>query len=189
MKKISLVILFTFTIAAAFAQAEKLKDIKQGTVLQLDAYTQGQSYPILLTVTSIRGDELIFTYDFMGSMAGKFINSKANFEKGVRFNWDQPIADEERKVPEDQTLLVVSRTALNDLKTKKQCVYNDQTLVLKEITSGQEISVGGIQIDVVYAESADGNTKYWILNNDLYPVLMKLTGNPAGIDIEVKMFK
>jgi hypothetical protein len=189
MKNVFLVFLCSFAIATASAQAVKLKEIKQGTVLHLDAYTQGQTYPLLLTVTSISNEELIFTYDFMGSMSGKFINSKANFEKGVKFNWDQPIADEERKVPDDQTLLVLSRTALKDLKSKKQCAFNEQTLVLKDLPAGQELSLGGLQLDAVYAESADGGTKYWILNNDLYPVLLKLTGNPGGIDIEIKEFK
>lgn len=177
------------TVLVADAQQEKIKDIKQGTIIQLDASTQGQIYPLLLTVTSISADELVFSYDIMGSMTGKFINSKANFEKGVRFNWDEPVAGEERKVPEDQTLLVVSRTALKELKTNKKCTYNNQALVLKDLPAGQELSVGGTQIDIIYAESEDGSTKYWILNNDAYPVLMKLKGNPIGIDLDFKEFK
>jgi len=51
------------------------------------------------------------------------------------------------------------------------------------------VVVGSAQIDVIYAESEDGNTKYWILNNDAYPLLMKLNGNPGGIDIDVTSFK
>ncbi len=189
MKKVLLGFLSILSVATAGAQAQKLKEIKQGTVLQLDASTQGQTYPLVLTVTSISNDELVFSYDFMGSATGKFINGKGNLEKGVRFNWDQPVPGEERKVPDDQTLLMFSRTALKDLKSNKKCSFNEQTLILKDIPAGQELSIGGTQIDVVYAESEDGSTKFWILNNDAYPVLMKLTGNPGGIDIEVKEFK
>lgn len=189
MRKIVLSILGTIALYAANAQMVKLKDIKQGTIIQMDASTQGQIYPLVLTVTSISSDELVFSYDIMGSMTGKFINGKGNFEKGVRFNWDEPITGEERRVPDEQTLLVFSRTALKDLKTNKKCTFNDQALVVKDLQAGQELSIGGSQIDVVYAESEDGSTKYWILNNDAYPVLMKLTGNPGGIDIEVKEYK
>ena len=189
MRKLLLGIGCMMTLLLANAQQAKLKEIKQGTVMHLNASTQGQIYPLILTVTSLSADELVFSYDIMGSMTGKFINGKANFEKGVRFNWDEPITGEERKVPDDQTLLVFSRTALKELKTNKKCTFNDQALVLKEIPAGQELTVGGIQIDAIYAESEDGNTKYWILNNDAYPVLMKLNGNPGGIDIEVKEYK
>jgi hypothetical protein len=189
MRKILLGILGTITLFAANAQTAKLKEIKQGTILQLDASTQGQIYPLVLTVTSISSDELVFSYDIMGSMTGKFINGKGNFEKGVRFNWDEPITGEERRVPDDQTILVFSRTVLKDLKTNKKCTFNDQALVLKDQQAGKELAIGGTLIDIVYAESEDGNTKYWILNNDAYPVLMKLTGNPGGIDIEVKEYK
>ncbi len=189
MRKLMIGFVCMMTMLMANAQQAKFKDIKQGTILQLDASTQGQIYPMLLTVTSISDDELVFSYDIMGSMTGKFINSKANFEKGLRFNWDQPVSGEERKVPEDQTLLVISRTALKELKTNKKCTFNDQTLVLKDLAAGQELSVSGKQIDIIYAESEDGSTKYWILNNDAYPILMKLTGNPIGIDLDVKEYK
>jgi hypothetical protein len=189
MRKISLGILGIMSLFAANAQMAKLNDIKQGTIFRMEAFTQGQIYPLMLTVSSLSADELVFSYDIMGSMTGKFINGKGNFEKGVRFNWDEPITGEERKVPDEQTLLVFSRTALKDLKTNKKCTFNDQALVLKDLQAGQELIISGSQIDVVYAESEDGSTKYWILNNDAYPVLMKLTGNLGGIDIEVKEYK
>jgi hypothetical protein len=189
MRKLMIGFICLMTLMMANAQQVKFKDIKQGTIIQLDASAQGQIYPLLLTVTSVSADELVFSYDIMGSMTGKFINSKGNFEKGVRFNWDEPIAGEERKVPDDQTLLVISRTALKELKTNKKCSFNDQTLVLKDMAAGQELTVGDTQVDIIYAESEDGSTKYWILNNDAYPVLMKLKGNPIGIDIEFKEYK
>ena len=61
--------------------------------------------------------------------------------------------------------------------------------MLKDLPAGAELTINNIQIDIVYAESADGATKYWILNNDLFPVVMKLEGNPGGIDLLVKDFK
>lgn len=180
---------FCFSVLFAGAQTAKIKDIKVGTVIKLDVNTQGQTYPLTLTTSSVTADELVFSFDLMGSMSGKFINGKGNFEKGIRFNWDQPFASEERTVPDDQTLLVISRTVLKELKTNKKSAFNDQTLLLKDLPTGQELSIGGTQIDVVYAESEDGGTKYWILNNDAYPVILKLSGNPAGIDVELKDFK
>jgi len=62
-------------------------------------------------------------------------------------------------------------------------------LLRKEIPAGQELSSGGTQIDVIYAESENGSTKYWVLNNDAYPLLLKLSGNPGGIDVVMTGFK
>jgi len=189
MQKIFLGLICLLSMITAVAQDVKQKEIKLGTIVRLDINTQGQTYPLTVTVSSISTDQLIFSYEFIEGITGKFINGKGNMEKGLRFNWDQPVAGEERKVPDEQTLLMMSRTAFKDLKTNKKCSFNDQAIILKDLPAGQELTVGSAQIDVIYAESEDGNTKYWILNNDAYPLLMKLTGNPGGIDIDVKEFK
>jgi hypothetical protein len=57
------------------------------------------------------------------------------------------------------------------------------------VPKGSEIIAGGKEIDAVYAESADGATGYWILNNDSFPLLLKLTGNPGGINLAFKDIK
>jgi hypothetical protein len=189
MQRLIIGLLCLVCVTTVVAQDVKQKEIKLGTIVRLDVYTQGQYYPLSVTVSSIASDELILSYEFIEGITGKFINGKGNLEKGLRFNWDQPVAGEERKVPDQQTLLMFSRTAVKDLKTNKKCSFNDQAIILKDLPAGQELSASGTQIDVIYAESEDGNTKYWILNNDAYPVLLKLSGNPGGIDIEVKEFK
>jgi hypothetical protein len=189
MKKFLLITICLMAMFYTEAQQVKTKDVKQGTVIQMEALAQGQIYPMVLTVATATEDELVFAFDVMGSLTGKFINGKGNFEKGVRFNWDEPFAGEERKVPDDQTLLVISRTALKDLKSNKKCSFNDQVLVQKELPAADTISLNGVEVDIIYAESEDGSTKYWILNNDLFPILMKLSGNPGGIDLQVKDFK
>ena len=189
MKKIVFIFGCMITLLSANAQSAKLKEIRQGTILQLDALSQGQVYPLTLTVVSATDAELVFAFDIMGNMNGKFINGKSSLEKGVRFNWDEPFAGEERKVPDDQTLLIISRSVLQELKNSKKSNFNNQELVLKDLPAGAELTINNIQIDIVYAESADGATKYWILNNDMFPVVMKLEGNPGGIDLLVKDFK
>ena len=189
MKKIFLAAFFLMFVLIADAQSAKISEVKVGTTIQVEFYAQGQIYPMDLKVESLSADELVLAYDFMSSVMGKFINNKGNLEKGKRFNWDEPVNGEERKVPDEQTIMVVSRTAFKELKENKKSTYNDLVLVRKELPAGQELSSGGTQIDVIYAESENGNTKYWILNNDAYPLLLKLTGNPGGIDVVMTGFK
>ena len=189
MKKIFLVAFYLVIVLTVNAQSAKISEVKQGTTVQVEFYAQGQIYPMVLKVATLSADELVFSYDFMGSVMGKFFNNKANLDKGQRFNWEEPVNGEERKVSDDQTLMVISRTAFKELKENKKSSYNKQVLLRKEIPEGQELSSGGTQIDVIYAESENGSTKYWILNNDAYPLLLKLSGNPGGIDVVMTGFK
>jgi hypothetical protein len=161
-------------------------ELKMGTVLEFDVNAQGQSFPLYLKIASIGEDGIVFDYDFAGSMMGKFINSKANLEKGTSMNWDQPVAGEERKLPDDQTIAILSRPFLADLKKNKTAKYDGIDLLLKEIKKGEEIMSGDKEVDAVYAESGDGVTKYWILNNAQFPILLKVDGLPSGITLSLK---
>jgi hypothetical protein len=177
------------TLAGSLYAQQSVKlnpELKTGTVIEYDVNAQGQSFPLYLKVSSIGDDGIVFDYDFAGSMMGKFINSKANLEKGVSMNWDQPVAGEERKLPDDQTIAILSRPFLADLKKNKTAKYDGIELSLKEIKKGEEIMSGDKEVDAVYAESGDGATKYWILNNDLFPILLKVDGLPSGITLSLK---
>jgi hypothetical protein len=161
-------------------------DLKTGTTFDYEINAQGQSFPMFLTISSIGEDGIVFDYNIAGSMTGKFINAKANLEKGVVMNWDQPAPGEERKLSDDQTIAMVSRTFLADLKKNKTAKYDGIDLTLKEVKKGEEIMSGGKVVDALYMESSDGATKYWVLNNDKFPILLKVDGLPSGISLALK---
>jgi hypothetical protein len=161
-------------------------DLKTGTTFDYEINAQGQSFPMFLTISSIGEDGIVFDYNIAGSMTGKFINAKANLDKGVVMNWDQPAPGEERKLSDDQTIAMVSRTFLADLKKNKTAKYDGIDLTLKEAKKGEEIMSGGKVVDALYMESSDGTTKYWVLNNDKFPILLKVDGLPSGISLALK---
>ena len=78
---------------------------------------------------------------------------------------------------------------MKELKQNKKSNYDGLELTLKDLPKGSEFLFKQIEIDVVYAESADGGTGYWILNDDAFPLLLKLTGNPGGINLICKDIK
>jgi hypothetical protein len=80
----------------------------------------------------------------------------------------------------------MSRAFLSDLKKNKTAKYDGIDLSLKEIKKGEEITSAGKEVDALYAESGDGVTKYWILNNDRFPILLKVDGLPSGITLSLK---
>ena len=188
MKRIILVFTTVMLSLAGFSQSAKTNpELKPGLALEYEILAQGQSIPLIMKIASINDAELIFDYDMSnGAVVGKFVNTKGNLEKGVSLNWDQPVPGEERRLDDSQTLGMVSRTFLKSLKDQKKGQYDGMEFALKPVPAGKEINIGGKDYDVTYAETQDGGTRMWILNNDLYPVLLKIEGTAAGIDMIIK---
>jgi hypothetical protein len=191
MKYCTLMLALVFSVFVSHAQqAVKIKpELKTGTIIEFELDAQGQTLPLFLKISAIGEDGLVFEYDMQNGMAGKFVNSKLNLEKGTTTNWDQPVPGEERKLADNQTIAMLSRTFLKELLQNKKSTYDGMELMLKDLPKGSEFISGGKELDVVYAETADGNTRYWILNNADFPILMKLDGNPLGINLTCKDIK
>jgi hypothetical protein len=171
-------------------QASKLSpELKQGTTMEYELNAQGQTFPMFFTISSIGAEGITFDYNFAGSVQGKFINSKTNLEKGISLNWEQPQPGEERKLPDEQTIVMVSSSFLADLKKNRKSTYDGAELTLKDIPKGSELMIGTQELDAVYSESADGSIKYWILNNNQFPVILRLDGHPSGISMVCKDVK
>lgn len=191
MKLLSAFLAMTFCIFQSHAQqAIKIKpELKPGTVIEYEVNAQGQTLPLTMKIASLGDDGISFDYDMQNGMAGKFVNTKNNLEKGNNLNWDNPEPGEARILPDNQTIAVVSRPFLKELKQNKKSTYDGMELMLKDMPKGTEIISAGKEIDAVYAENADGSVKYWILNNDQFPLLLKIDGNPIGINLFCKEIK
>jgi hypothetical protein len=191
MKYLTLILALSLGVFCSHAQqAVKIKpELKTGTIIEYELDAQGQTLPLFLKISSIGEDGIVYEYDMTNGMAGKFINSKINLEKGNSLNWDQPVPGEERKLADNQTIAILSRTFLKELLLNKKSNYDGMELMLKDQPKGTEFVAGGKELDVVFAESSDGSTRYWILNNADFPILMKIDGNPAGINLICKDIK
>jgi hypothetical protein len=160
-------------------------ELKVGTVLEYSLSAQGQTVPLNLKITEIGSDGIVLAYDLMGN-TGKFINSTANLEKGTSLNWDEVSPGEERKLPDEQTLGMVSSTFLKKLKSEKKASYDNLILEWKDVPAGNPPTAGGKPLKVVYAESDGGTTRYWILDNEDFPLLVRIEGNMNGINLTLK---
>jgi hypothetical protein len=191
MKYVTLFFALSFAVFISHAQQTiKIKpELKIGTIIEFEVDAQGQTLPLFLKISAIGDDGIVFDYDMLNGMAGKFINSKLNLEKGNSLNWDQPVPGEERRLADNQTIAMVSRTFLKELKQNKKSSYDGVEFILKDIPKGNEIVLAGNELDAVYIESVDGNMRVWVLNNDNFPILLKLDGNPGGINLSCKEIK
>ncbi len=160
--------------------------VKTGTSLDYDVNSNGQLTP--LTMKIFIPDEGGIGFEFsVGDMTGKFINSREGLEKGSNTNWDEPYQGEERKLGPDQTLAIFSKAFLKDLKQNKKAKYDGSLWQLKDLPKGSELILDNKATpDAIYMESENGSTKYWILNNEDYPLMLKVEGNQKGPDLILK---
>jgi len=61
--------------------------------------------------------------------------------------------------------------------------------ILKELSDANAYKIKDKLIDVLYIETANGNSKLWVLNNPSAPLILRYEGNPQGIDIDLQQFE
>jgi hypothetical protein len=190
--------LLRFLLAAIFipiiiqgqTETSKFKpQLKAGMILDYEVYTDGETVPLLLKIASIGGDGIIFNYEWQNSTVGKLINSKSNLENGMLLNWDAPVPGEERRLEDNQTIIILSRPFFKELKSESVAKYDGLDLYLTSVPKGSEIIVDGKEIQSIFVQTRNGASRYWILDNEEFPLLLKLEGNLLGVDLALKKIR
>ena len=92
---------------------------------------------------------------------------------GNMMSFLQPIDGEDVTLPANETYNILSDKAFKDLKTSGKCLYNGVEFVKKGEADGL----------IHIAENVDGS-EMWILDNADFPIVMKMKGNPLGMNWE-----
>lgn len=170
-------------LLSASASAQNTPAIKEGSVLNYDVNYGGQSVVFALTIKSL-GDTIKMDWDVQGT-GGSFEMTKKGFNNGSTFN-TQPVQGGVARLTDDETFCVISQSAFKSLTTNKSFTYGGVTYTVKE-TGAYKFKDS--TADDFYAASANGKTEMWILNNPTFPVLLKINGNPSGLDFAVSEVK
>ncbi|PTQ94956.1 hypothetical protein C8P68_106170 [Mucilaginibacter yixingensis] len=181
MKNICILIIALLVSATAFAQ-DKLT-FKEGSTLNYDVNYGGQSIVFALTIKSL-GDPIKMDWDVQGT-GGSYEMTKKGFASGSSFN-AQPVQGGIAKLTDDETFCVISQSAFKSLTDTKSFNYGGVTYTVKETGT---YKFKDSTADDFYVTSADGKTEMWILNNPTFPVLLKIKGNPNGVDFAVSEVK
>ena len=64
--------------------------------------------------------------------------------------------------------------------------FDMKTYVLKTPSDKQLFKLGNQLVDALFLESDDSSSRIWLLNNPSFPVMLKIEGNVAGVDAELK---
>lgn len=186
MKKFLLFTVGILLSIVTFAQ-KYVPQIKAGTTMDFTAIAKatGQTIPLNLKVIDITVP-LRLQWSIPGLGSGTFEMSAKALESGKKMTVREPTADDVTKLRDDETLLIISKNSFNSLLTTKSFDLNGQTFILATDTSAYVIN--DKEADVLYAVTANGKSKIWILNNPAFPLICQTKTNMA-VDFTLKDIK
>jgi len=169
----------------AFSQEKFLPEIKKGVTLNYQVSVNGQLFPIQMRIDSLSSDYSRFNWSMQDGSGGNVINTKNSLETAIKGYWGELQNGSDMTMPNDQSILLLSRSLWNAIQKDKKFTLDDQQYTVKDQPGNAILKLKDKPLDVIYAESANGATKVWILNNPSAPLMLKIEGNPMGIDIFV----
>jgi hypothetical protein len=187
MNKLYVVVLALLIGNMAFAQ-KYVPKVGVGTKINYNvmATAVGQQVPLTLTVISLN-DPMKLKWDVPGLGTGSIMMSAKALESGTKMRLEEPAPNEDTQYKDDETLLVISKNALNDLIKNQAFEFNKIKFIAKPLAVPYKIN--DQEADVLYATTANGKIAVWILNNPDFPIICKFTGNPKGFDLDLANIK
>jgi len=110
---------------------------------------------------------------------------KNSLEKATHGYWDQPIADSDVELPDDQNVLILSSAQWESMQKDKKVAFDDQNFLVKIPTDQQLQKLNGKVLDGILLEAENG-FRIWILNNSSFPMVLKIEGNPHDINLDLQ---
>jgi hypothetical protein len=187
MKKIC-VLIFALILSNIAVAQKFVPKVGVGTVLNYNiiATSSGQQIPLVLSVISIN-DPMKLKWDLPGIGTGSFLIPSKAIESGTKMRLEEPSPNVDTKFKDNETIMFISKSSFAEL-------VKDQTFTINKIkftvkASDTPVQINGKDADVLHAVNAKGDVEIWILNNPDFPVICKLTGNPGGIDFDLRTVK
>ena len=186
MKNLRFTLLFSISFAYGYSQTTSdkyLPEIKAGTLFQYEF--KGKDGAELIVDGAILSTEkgalsFVDTLKFGGKMQiNKTVISKKAMESAnkMRSPGEQPTSAENGNalyiLTDDKTDHCFSRHFFIALKEQKSATYGGITYNLADMTAEKVFKLDGNEVDAIYVVSANGQKKFWILNNPLYPFILK----------------
>lgn len=181
MKKIICAALSAATILTANAQ-KTVPVIKPGTTIKYQFTLHEQSASFDIKIKHIE-DTLSFNWSIKGLASGTYSITPEALKNANKLNFAQPVANKDVVLPDDQTFLMISQAAFNDLLQKHAFVYDSTQYDLKDDADQNPILFKGQQLNVLHVVAKDETTQFWILNSAAFPLICQIKGNPLGIDV------
>jgi len=186
MKPLCAVLLVLMQASFLLAQDKVSPTIKKGTTLTYLVSVNGQSFPIQMRVDSISSDYARFNWSMSDGSSGTAINTKASLDNAVHGFWGELHSGEDQTMPADQSILILSKALWSSIQKDKKFRFDEQDYVIKEQPTASVFKINDKPVNALYAESSNGSVRLWFLNNPSIPILLKIEGNPLGVDVNLQ---
>jgi hypothetical protein len=178
--------LFLLVSLSAFAQDKLVPVIKQGSKLTYVVHANGQDLDFFVSIDSASADYLKLGWEISGLGSGGWIMKRNSLAKATNAFWDEPAAGLDTELPDDQTVLTLSKLQWDAIQKEKKTIFDGQPYVVKAPSEQQLLKLGGKTLDAIILQSESGSTRFWILNNPLFPLVLKIEGNPRNVDLDLQ---
>lgn len=187
MKKILLMFLALVFANTLFAQ-KYVPQVGIGSVLSynVELTNAGQHVTLALKAISLN-DPMKFNWDVPGLGAGSFLIPAKALESATRMVIKVPEPNQATLYKDDETIMFISKNIYSDLIKNQTFTLNKIKFNVKPLADPYLISTK--EADVLHVVSENKKVELWILNNPNFPLICKMTGNPAGFDFNLTSFK
>lgn len=173
--------------SAMFAQ-KYVPQIGIGTTLNYNAEATNMGYksPLTLKVISLN-DPMKFSWNIPALGTGSFLIPAKSLDSASKMIVRIPQSDQPLIYKDDESIMFISKNLLSKLIKDQAFTLNKTKFSVKPLETPYLINTK--EADVIYVTSDNGKVKLWILNNPNFPLLVKMTGNPAGVDFDLASIK
>ena len=140
---------------------------------------------MLITVDSLSADLVRLKWEIAGYGDGIWNMRKKTLESAKAGYWDEPTSGGEVNVPDDKAVLLFSKANYNAALQNSKIEYDMVSYTVKQPTEQQQLKIDGKVVDVIFME-ADTGGRIWVLKNPDFPAILKIEGNPMGIDLRIQ---
>jgi len=167
------------------AQEKFAPAIKQGSILHYTIFADGQPITSTFSLDSVTADyiKVGWSIDQLGN--GSWIMKNKSINNAVRGYWSQPTSGVQEELPDDQIVLLLSKTQWASLQKDNKLEFDQQSFTVKQPNNEQLLQLAGKNVDAFFLENPSGTTRIWVLNNAALPILLKIEGNTMGPDISL----
>jgi hypothetical protein len=194
MKTIFISVVAAFICTAGAAQENK-NVLNKGTVLDYTVIPNGVELSSVLTLEKFSIDTVTFAWKMPATSrsserSGRRSMLRSSLDASRQGYWEPPIDGEDILLAANESMLCLSRTSFAELKKMGKTEFDGQRLNAKAVNNGLvEYELNGRRLNAIRADSDDGNTRLWILDDANFPLILKLEGNPFSVDVEIKAIR
>lgn len=184
MKKINLLLLFITVSVITIAQQQSTP-IKQGSVLVYNVYPEGGELQSELLLERISADTVVIRWSTFGrTMRNGRRTIAGSSLRTSRFGyWEPPFSGEDILIPADQSMLIMSKDVYTQAKNNGRMEFDGLQFIVSFQSSIYDM--GGVKLPAIELKCENGRASIWILDDPSLPLMLKYSGNPFYVDLEI----